>query len=477
MKKKYETNADRQQAYRDRLKVKQLEEKNKNIEKTKPLLELGIIDFFRKVTGLEPTEKQKLLLMALDNPDLFYILISAGRQTGKSLCCAVAAVYLTLKNKIQICLVSAKENYVYQHIQDIFSNNPSLRSYVSWEGRANVIPKDGYDLKNGSRVLLLVSTEKGIRGASAQLIFLDEAELMDSQTVSTAYGNVSGQKIKLVILGTPSSQNSKFNELLKNPKKYGFTLFTWSELECNWHTEIELEHKKRILTDDEWLRDVEGKLVESDVKLLWNLDTINKAVKETVLTEGGRREAGIDGGGSGIQGRDRLGLVIIERIGKTRIKVLHTQTWNFDSLANAPTEISNILKIFNVEVVKIDSLPVYWTEIIQDHFNKDKVFPVTFKAYKEEMQGKFTHTLESQQIEIPMVADELILQMKKYKKQGNPHYDDLVDGLLLACYWNDALFKIKPKGTMIFLQKNMKNQGSYGYIHPFKPKGKRGIIK
>lgn len=34
--------------------------------------------------------------------------------------------------------------------------------------------------------------------------------------------------------------------------------------------------------------------------------------------------------------------------------------------------------------------------------------------------------------------------MKSYKKQGNPHYDDLVDALLLANYWNDVLFPTKP---------------------------------
>ena len=154
------TNAQKQKDYRERLKAKE----------ANSLLGLTIIEFFTKVTGLTPTAKQIEVLQGLENPELMNVLISAGRQTGKSLCCAVAAIYLTLKNKIQICLVSAKENYVYQHITEIFSSNPELRQFVSWEGVANVVPKDGYSLKNGSKVLLLSSSEK-VSGEQAQAFY------------------------------------------------------------------------------------------------------------------------------------------------------------------------------------------------------------------------------------------------------------------------------------------------------------------
>ncbi len=436
------TNAEKQKKYRDRLKAK---EGNLAITKeVNSLLSLSITEFFTKITELIPTAKQVEVLQGLENPELTNVLISAGRQTGKSLCCAVAAIYLTLKNKIQVCLVSAKENYVYQHITDIFSSNPELRQYVSWEGVANIIPKDGYSLKNGSKVQLLSSSEKGIRGASASILFLDEAELMPSETLSTAYGNLSGKKIKLVVLGTPSSRYSKFNEILKNPKKYNFTLFKWSEIDCDWHSQEELSNKKTIMTEDEWKRDVLGEISESSIKLLWDTEQINKAIREQVLSEGGIRWAGIDGGGTGHTDRDKLALTIGEKNGKYKLKVLFRKTWGFEQINGAVAEIAEFLKSYKVQLVKVDSLPIMWSDLISEAYGKSKVFSVNSRYYKEVMQGQLSHVIESQGLEISSEYDDLIQEMKSYKKQGNPHYDDLVDSLLLLNFWDEQQFPIKP---------------------------------
>ena len=427
-----------QKNYRNRKKAKE------GNSEAKSFLSLTITEFFTKITGLIPTAKQVEVLQGLENPELTNVLISAGRQTGKSLCCAVAAIYLTLKNKIQVCLVSAKENYVYQHITDIFSTNPELRQYVSWEGVANIIPKDGYSLKNGSKVQLLSSSEKGIRGASASILFLDEAELMPSETLSTAYGNLSGKKIKLVVLGTPSSRYSKFNEILKNPKKYNFTLFKWSEIDCDWHSQEELSNKKTIMTEDEWKRDVLGEISESSIKLLWDTEQINKAIREQVLSEGGIRWAGVDGGGTGHTDRDKLALTIGEKNGKYKLKVLFRKTWGFEQINGAVAEIAEFLKSYKVQLVKVDSLPIMWSDLISEAYGKSKVFSVNSRYYKEVMQGQLSHTIESQGLEIPAEYDDLIQEMKSYKKQGNPHYDDLVDSLLLLNFWDEQLFPIKP---------------------------------
>ena len=65
------------------------------------------------------------------------------------------------------------------------------------------------------------------------------------------------------------------------------------------------------------------------------------------------------------------------------------------------------------------------------------------KNYKEECQGRLTHIIEGQGLEIPAEYEDLIQEMKSYKKQGRPHYDDRVDSLLLANYSNDVLFPVK----------------------------------
>jgi len=110
-------------------------------------------------------------------------------------------------------------------------------------------------------------------------------------------------------------------------------------------------------------------------------------------------------------------------------------------------ELPFAIKLYRVKQIRMDSLPVEWVDHVADICGKDKVIPVTFKAYKEEMMGQLTHVIESQGLSVSNEHEELIQQLKSFKKQGRPHYDDLVDGLMLATYQNDLLFPEKKAGN------------------------------
>jgi len=56
-----------------------------------------------------------------------------------------------------------------------------------------------------------------------------------------------------------------------------------------------------------------------------------------------------------------------------------------------------------------------------------RVFAVTFRAYKEVMLGQLTHIIEGGGLDIPAEYEELIVELKGYKKGGRPHMDDRVD--------------------------------------------------
>src|SRR5208283_2391082 len=97
-----------------------------------------------------------------------------------------------------------------------------------------------------------------------------------------------------------------------------------------------------------------------------------------------------------------------------------------------------------VSLCKVDSLPIDWVERIKEVFDKSRVFSVNFRYYKEEMQGQLTHIIEGQGLEISSEYEDLIQEMKSYKKAGRPHGDDRVDSLMLATYSNELLFPTKP---------------------------------
>jgi hypothetical protein len=264
---------------------------------------------------------------------------------------------------------------------------------------------------------------------------------MDESTIITALGNLSGDT-KLILLGTPSSKYSKFNEILKKPEKYGFKLFTWSELDCPWQKDLEDKH--RLMSEDQWKREVLGQLSEPDTKLLFDSEKIDRCIQNQVMKEESKEiYCGIDAGGLGVTDRDQFALVIVERLGKYKFKVLYYKTWGLQTIGNLERELPDTLKLFNVRQVRMDSLPTVWVDHVKELAGKEKVFPVTFKAYKEEMMGQISHVIDSQGISIPIEAEELIQELKSFKKQGHPHYDDLVDALMLACYQNDILFPDK----------------------------------
>ncbi|MGA2523669.1 MAG: hypothetical protein ABSF65_05895 [Candidatus Bathyarchaeia archaeon] len=138
---------------------------------------------------------------------------------------------------------------------------------------------------------------------------------------------------------------------------------------------------------------------------------------------------------------------IVEKRGKFKTKVLLSKTWNLDTVADAATDIGNLMKLYKVQRCKVDSLPVFWADMIKEHFDKTRVFSVSFKYYKEEMQGQLTRIIETQGLQVSIEEEELIQELKGYKRQGVPHYDDRVDSLLLANYSNDELFPVKPAGN------------------------------
>jgi hypothetical protein len=197
------------------------------------------------------------------------------------------------------------------------------------------------------------------------------------------------------------------------------------------------------MTEDEYNREVKGEFSATEVKLLWDVEDINDCIKEFVITEGKPREGGVDGGGRGY--RDKLSFTIIERIGKFKIKVLVSKVWDKDTPSDdAAREIGNLLREYKVQLCKVDSLPVDWVDRIKEVYDKSRVFAVTFRAYKEEMTGQLTHIIDGHGLEIPAAYEDLLGELKGYKKGGRPHLDDRVDSLMLATYSNEVLFPMKP---------------------------------
>lgn len=404
------------------------------------LKELGVIDFFTRVTKLVPTEDQKKLLLMLVDPKYKGILISAGRQTGKTLCCAVATIWLSLKyDQINILLTSAQDNWLYAHIKDIWNRNQDLRGYVAAEGVFGIVPLKGYETKTGSKVHVRPSTEKGLRGVPADVAFLDEAAEMVEATINTALGNLSGEFNKIILLSTPH-KTGKFTELITDPEKYGFVLFHWSEEGCSWHSKEELARKELMMTPQQYKMEVQGLPLDASERTFFPAKHLEKCTMEVEpIKEGGPKsivEVGID------PGFNSMVLIVTERIGSIKRKVIFIKEWSKKPIETVAPEIAALLKDFRENsgpgfVVKMDSKPAEYKGWIE-RFIQVCGIPIHYidaalMGHKDQMLGQLERKVREHQLIIPSCFVELIVQMKKYRR-GMQTGDDYVDALALSCY-------------------------------------------
>jgi hypothetical protein len=103
---------------------------------------INIEDYFEYLTGLKPTKDQAELLKTLTDMDNKKIIISAGRQSGKTLTCAVAVLWYVFEydKPIKVLLISAQENILYFHIREIFKKHPEFTEQIVAQGVYSLVP-------------------------------------------------------------------------------------------------------------------------------------------------------------------------------------------------------------------------------------------------------------------------------------------------------------------------------------------------
>ena len=427
-----------------------------------PLLSLDIIAFFQVVTKLKPTESQAELLIALIDPNVSKIAITAGRQTGKSLTCSVAAVYLTLHSKVDIILCSAQDNWIYAHVRDIFNNNPELKEYIIAEGVFSIVPLKGFETTIGSKLHVRGNTDKSLRGIPATIVFCDEAALLSDETISTALGNLSG-KYKFILLSTaPRERKGLFYKIICDPEEYSFRVFKWSAENCSWHPKDLLESKKKML--GQWYKpEVQGEILEDQERGIVDAKDVDACTKDVLYPENGTVECGIDWGSGD---RTKTVLTIIERISSARVKVLVNKAWDSEDMHNIYQEISEILRTYKPSFVKVDALPPLYAEDLKGFYSKT-IYPVFFGeidrgcSLKDRMLGQLIHKIQIHQLELQSSQTILIAQIKKYKR-GKRYGDDYVDSLCLALYYDLTRFKPPTRGRIHFPKNFNKEGGHFG---------------
>lgn len=407
---------------------------------------MDIIEFFKKATDLVPTEDQKLFLWALVDPAVQKIVSSCGRQTGKSICSAVATIFWVLENPNveDVLLMSAMDSYVYDHIQRIFARNSDWAGEIVQEGVTGLVPLRGFQVKRGSRVHVRGATSKQVRGLPATKVIVDEAEEIPDVMLTTVMGNLSGPYFKFVMLGT-GHREGLFTKVIRDSPKNGFKHFTWSGEKCAWHTPELLKMQKTAMSHQQYKVEVLGEVLTTADRALFSGKHLDACIYESIEKENApnsRIEAGLDWGFEPA----RTVLCVTERIFNRR-RMLNIKEWAKKPIEAIAPEIAKILEEYKVTMVKADARPPEYKHQVEK-YTKIPIYYIEGNMHKDAMLSQLQRKIRQHSLELPQGELTLITQLRKYRKAAMRN-DDYVDALAFSCYEPAEPLEARPTPTVI----------------------------
>ena len=224
----------------------------KDAAKDKQVITCGILDFFKQITGFEPTAYQVALLL---DPSQF-IVARWSRQSGKSLCLTLISLYVALSGsnrKIAVLAPSLRQSRGM--IRRASSFLPKLPKNAL-EGRAL---KTKLEFSNGSTIEAFPNSPETVRGLTLDLLIIDEANYIEDDralydAVVFALGTTNG---RFIATSTPGSRDSLFYEMCMDDDLYS----DFSRHHVSFHDALEpggplkkgiLEKLERQMREDPW---------------------------------------------------------------------------------------------------------------------------------------------------------------------------------------------------------------------------------
>tara|TARA_R110002020_G_scaffold83616_3_gene207803 strand:- start:3033 stop:4262 length:1230 start_codon:yes stop_codon:yes gene_type:complete len=175
-----------------------------------------------------PHGKQLAVHEACNNPDLFFISVNAGRQSGKTALSQQQAIKWALDSpNIIVYWVSptaSQADKVYKQMLKMIDGQPFMTSSKGGQGDTEIV------FYNSSKIQFRSSAqEDSLRGETIEYLIIDEAAFQKESVffeILLPMLNVRGRKV--LIVSTPKGKNWFFNMIQKGntDPKYKSFLFT-----------------------------------------------------------------------------------------------------------------------------------------------------------------------------------------------------------------------------------------------------------
>lgn len=250
------------------------------------------------ITLFAPHKVQKQIIDALEEPEVYFVSVCAGRRLGKSMLNINLSCKFALENdgaKVLIVTPSADQrDVIWNDFLRLFENAPFIN-------KMDRTMKDIY-IGNGSIIKFRLGSfpaAESLRGNAFDMIIIDEATMIDEAlwteilmpTLAT-----STKKPKVLFTSTPKSAGDWFYKqyqfgLDPNMKEYRSIHAPSSSspyVNLNF-----LEQMKRALPPNIYRQEIEAEFLSDSGALFEN---INNCIRKFPRSFGSRRYAGIDVG-------------------------------------------------------------------------------------------------------------------------------------------------------------------------------------
>ena len=197
-----------------------------------------------------------------------YYVIRAPRKGGKTICVAIIAVWLTLRDQTyRVFIVSGGKDqaeWLYDYCKQILwpsgDDGAATRELFS-QFLTGEPSKTRLTYKKGGWIRYAAASEKQVNAPTADALLMDEYVLIPTNIVEQAWPMIRGSKQPMRFLlstATPGKENTdSFLDIIDNAENLGFVRVEWADTDCPFlqrKRNLEDAEVARFFMDEEMFR-------------------------------------------------------------------------------------------------------------------------------------------------------------------------------------------------------------------------------
>jgi len=401
------------------------------------------------VKGFTPHKHQRKVIREIENPDVKYIVLTTGRQYGKTILAQNLLLKWALTGKNTCMWVSP----VYSQSRKVFVD---LVKAIQHSDLADEINKTNLTIKfiNGS-VIHFKSAERAdtLRGMTLDYLIVDEAAFVKDNVWNLVLKPtilVKGKKV--LFISTPKGKNYLYTLALRgqDDEQKQYLWIKGTSYDTPFISKEELDEARSTLPEDIYRQEILGEFIDSGGEVFKHLDKFCVLTHFTPKIQGIKYYAGVDFG----RQNDYTALTIFDDKGN----VVYAWRERQKPWKEIMDHLISKLKEYDAQVqVEVNSIGDVLYEELEKKWNKVEAF-VTTNTSKSEIIEELIYGLNEGEIKLPTkdvytplynelgsYSYEYSLKTRKVKYGAiEGAHDDTVMSLAIAY---NTFKKRKSKGT------------------------------